>query len=238
MSNKTYKDKNSKLFNVILLAMIFLVSACAEKTVVKDQPPKPFEVKKILIFPFEDMAGVYGQNVDARCPICGKVFTTGQVAENASRILTDQVFIFLKERTDIELISADQAQGVMSGFREGNNNTLSEKDLWIKTGRDLNADAIFVGHLFRFRERIGTQYSVEVPASVAFDTHLIGVKDGRLLWSGNFDETQQSLSENLYQLGTFFRRRGRWVTAQELAVSGLEGVLKTFPGSAKDSKNQ
>jgi hypothetical protein len=122
----------------------------------------------------------------------------------------------------------------MSGLQAGSNHSFSEKYLWIETGRNLGADAVIIGHLYRFRERIGTQYSVEIPASVAFDIHLIDVKDGRLLWSGNFDETQQSLFEDLYQLGTFLRRRGRWITAKELAVSGLEGILDTFPASAKD----
>ncbi len=238
MLKKTDQEKNPKLLGAFLLTLILLVSACANDTVVKDRPPMPFEVKKILIFPFEDMAGVYGQKVDARCPVCGKVFMTGQVTENATRILTDQVFILLKKQRDIELIPASQARGVMSGLRAGSKNTLSEQDLWIETGRDLGADAVIVGHLYRFRERIGSQYSVEVPASVAFDIHLIGVRDGRLLWSGKFDETQQSLDENLYQLGTFLSRRARWITAQELAVSGLEGVLETFPASAKGLKNQ
>jgi TolB-like protein len=238
MLKKTDQEKNPKLLGAFLLTLILLVSACANDTVVKDRPPMPFEVKKILIFPFEDMAGVYGQKVDARCPVCGKVFMTGQVTESATRILTDQVFILLKKQRDIELIPASQARGVMSGLRAGSKNTLSEQDLWIETGRDLGADAVIVGHLYRFRERIGTQYSVEVPASVAFDIHLIGVRDGRLLWSGKFDETQQSLFEDLYQLGTFLSRRGRWITAQELAVSGLEGVLETFPASAKGLKNQ
>ncbi len=238
MLKKTDPEKNQKLLSAFLFALMLLVSACANNTVVKDRPPLPFEVKKILIFPFEDMAGVYGQNVDARCPVCGKVFMTGPVTESASRILTDQVFILLKERKDIEFIPASQPRGVMSDFQAESKNALSEQDLWIETGRDLGADAVIVGHLFRFRERIGTKYSVEVPASVAFDIHLIGVRDGRLLWGGNFDETQQSLFEDLYQLGTFLRRGGRWITAQELAVSGLEGVLNTFPVSAKGLSNQ
>ncbi len=238
MFKKTDREKKPKLLSAFLLAVMLLVSACAKDTVVKDRPPMPFEVKKILIFPFEDMAGVYGQNIDARCPVCGKVFMTGPVTENATRILTDQVFILLKERKDIELIPASQARGVMSGLRAGSKNALSEQDLWIETGRDLGADAVIVGHLYRFRERIGTKYSVEVPASVAFDIHLIGVRDGRSLWGGNFDETQQSLFEDLYQLGTFLRRGGKWITAQELAVSGLEDMLDTFPASAKGLKNQ
>ena len=83
MLKKTDIEKNPKLLRAFLLAVMLLVSACANNTVVKDSPPLPFEVKKILIFPFEDMAGVYGQNVNARCPVCGKVFMTGPVTESA-----------------------------------------------------------------------------------------------------------------------------------------------------------
>jgi len=238
MLKKTAPDKTPKMFSAFLLTALLLVSACANNAAVKEKSLMPLDVKKILIFPFEDMAGAYGQNVDARCPVCGKVFMTGPVTESATRILTDQVFILLEAQKDFELIPASQARGVMLGLQAENNHRLSEPDLWIKTGRNLDADAVIVGHLYRFRERIGTQYSVEIPASVAFDIHLIDVKNGRLLWSGKFDETQQSLFEDLYQIGTFLRRRGRWITAKELAVSGLEGILDTFPASAINLKNQ
>ncbi len=82
-----------------------------------------------------------------------------------------------------------------------------------------------VGHIYRFRERIGTRYSVDSPASVAFDIPLISVKNGRILWVDHLDETQRSLSENLFQLGTFLRRKGTWITAEEMAISGLEDML-------------
>jgi len=64
---------------------------------------------------------------------------------------------------------------------------------------------------------------------VAFDIDLIRVADGRTVWSGSFDETQQSLGENLFQLGTFIARGGRWVTAKDMATSGLNNILKKFP---------
>lgn len=238
MHKRTGLNQISKWIRTFLCPFMLIVSACGGDTVIKESPPLPMGVKKILVFPFEDMAGVYGKNVDARCPVCGKVFMTGPVGENATRILTDQVFILLKKRKDIELLPASQGHGVMGGLRAGSDNRMSEMDLWIETGRDLDADAVIVGHLYRFRERIGTSYSVEVPASVAFDIHLIDVENGRLLWSGNFDETQQSLFEDLYQLGTFLQRGGRWITAKELAVSGLESVLATFPGPVNHLTSQ
>ena len=76
---------------------------------------------------------------------------------------------------------------------------------------------------------MGTEYAVSSPASVAFDLHLIRVKDGRVLWSGHFDETQRPLSDNLFHLGAFLQRKAKWVTAKEMAVSALENMLKTFP---------
>jgi hypothetical protein len=87
-----------------------------------------------------------------------------------------------------------------------------------------------VGHLYRFRERIGESYSVEQPASVAFEVHLIRVEDGELVWRGAFDRTQGSLMENLLQISYFFREKGRWVTAEELAAEGVKEILKSFPG--------
>jgi hypothetical protein len=87
-----------------------------------------------------------------------------------------------------------------------------------------------VGYLFRFRERKGEPYAVQQPASVAFDIHLLRVQDGVLVWRGSFDKTQSALMENILQAPAFYREKGRWVTAEELAAEGLEQVLKSFPG--------
>ena len=116
----------------------------------------------------------------------------------------------------------------MSGLLAGNNKEWQERDLQLEIGRTLNADAIFVGYIYRFRERVGGKYSVDLPASVAFDIHLIRTVDGRGLWSAHFDETQQPLSDDLFRLNLFLRRKAKWVTAQEMAISALKDMLKTF----------
>ena len=36
--------------------------------------------------------------------------------------------------------------------------------------------------------------------------------------------------EDLLQFASFYRGKGKWVTAEELAGEGMEQVLKTFPG--------
>jgi hypothetical protein len=216
------------LLKVFLLTGIVFFLACGGDHIVKEKPPNLSGIEKILVLPFKDMDSVFGKSVNGRCPVCGKVFTTGEVAESAAGMLTEHLFNSLKDRKDIELIPSSQAQGVMSGLLAGNNKTLQERDLLIEIGRALNADAIFAGYIYRFRERVGAEYSVDLPASVAFDIHLIRVEDGRVLWSAHLDETQQPLSENLFRLGLFLRRKAKWITAKEMAISGLEDILKNF----------
>ena len=99
----------------------------------------------------------------------------------------------------------------------------------VKVGHELQAEAVLAGKVYRFIDREGTGYSVNSAASVAFEMVLIRVSNGQIVWSGNFDETQQSLFENLFQIKTFVRRGARWITAEELAVEGLDKLFQTFP---------
>jgi len=221
------------LLKVFLLTGIVFFSACGGDHIVRKKPPNLSGIEKISILPFKDMAAVFGENVNGRCPVCGKVFTTGEVTESAAGMLTEHLFTLLKDRKNIELIPGSQAQGVMSGLLAGSKKTLQERDLQIEIGRALNADAVFVGYIYRFKERVGSEYSVDLPASVAFDIHLIRVEDGRVLWSAHLDETQKVLSDDLFRLGLFLRRKAKWITAKEMAISGLEDMLKDFYSHAE-----
>jgi hypothetical protein len=127
------------------------------------------------------------------------------------------------------LIPWGQAQAARAELLSRDNIEQSERKLILATGRELNADAVLSGYVYRFVDRTGTQYSVETPASVGFDLELIRVRDGRLVWSRRFDETQQTLSDDIMQLNKFIKRKGRWITARDMAVSGLEDILHTLP---------
>jgi hypothetical protein len=97
-------------------------------------------------------------------------------------------------------------------------------------GKELKADFVMLGILFRFEERVGSSLGVEKPASVAFDLHLFRLRDGVRVWDGKFDETQKPLFDNLLQTGSFIRRKAQWLTAAELAEVGMEEMLKKLPG--------
>ena len=228
-------DRKSKItvLKVLLVMILFfalsLTPACQAPKIVTENPPEPLKLNKILLFPFKDMHRLYGDNVVFRCSLCDKVYMIGEVTEDASDFLTEQLILSMKDRQDLELVLPGQAQGVMSDLLAGDRKDLPEKYLLIETGRILKTDAILLGRVFRFKERVGTDYSVESPASVSFDMIMINVADGRILWTGYFDETQRTLSENLFRFGTFLKRKGRWITAEQMAASAFEKIFKTFP---------
>jgi len=222
-----------------LLIVVFLVllAACTPHAVVTKAPDTPFNVEKLLVLPFRDMPMVYGVNENVRCPVCGTFMMTGELAEGAAGFLTDQLFSLLKDNSDFKLIPPGLARGVHSSLLSDEINSMSERDILVATGRALKADAVMAGYVFRYRERVGTRYSVELPASVAFEIHLIRVADGRVLWSGQFNETQRSLSEDLFDLGTFIKRKAAWITAPEMAQAGLEETLQSLAGFNIQNQN-
>jgi hypothetical protein len=103
----------------------------------------------------------------------------------------------------------------------------------IELGKELGSDFVSIGFVFRFEERIGSSVGVERPASAGFDLHLIRLKDGVEVWRGRMDETQRPLSENFFKIGSFFRRKAHWLTAEELTSVGMDEALRRLPGAAE-----
>lgn len=216
-------------FYLALFIVTSLLFACKSSVPVRETAVLPLTNGKLLILPFNDMSAIYGENVSLRCPLCGNVFVTGEVINDADDFLTLSLISLMESRKGVELIPSGQAQGVWSEMLSRDEDRLSEREQIVETGRILGADLVMAGYVYRFRERIGTGYSVDSPASAAFDVHLVDVAGRRILWTGRFDETQRSLFENLFKIITFLKRKGAWVTVDKMAVSALEDMLQTFP---------
>ena len=219
-----------KLKRALIILLLLLLSACKTTGVYTETPETAADIERLLILPFKDMPKVYGANANVKCPVCGNFIMAGEVAEDAVDFLTDHLFSLIQNNSDYKLIPPSQARGVQSNLLSGAESSLAERDFLVATGRALKSDAVVAGYIFRYRERVGTQYASDSPASVAFDIHLVRVADGRVLWSGRFNETQRPLSEDLFRLGAFIKRKARWITAHEMAQAGLEDLLQTFPG--------
>jgi hypothetical protein len=95
--------------------------------------------------------------------------------------------------------------------------------------RTFRADAVLILTLNRFRERDGGEYSVNSPASVAFDYKLISGESGQTLCSGVFSETQQPLLDDLLVFFQRAKRGFKWITAEALAREGMEQKFALCP---------
>lgn len=215
----------------LLLGFILITfSGCATGQPVQ-KPSEPIALGNVMVMPFQNMHQTCGIDISFRCPFVGSIYEISEVKDGAAEFLTHNLFSRLQSRKDLSLIEPGQALGARSAVLSKSVEELSEKELILETARAAGAESIILGRVFRYRERVGTAYSVETPASVAFDLLLLRTSDGQLLWVGRFNETQKSLLENLFRFSMFIKRSGRWLTADELADSGLSDVLESFPES-------
>ncbi len=99
---------------------------------------------------------------------------------------------------------------------------------WIKIGAKAGVDLIIVPQILTWHEREGGTAGVVSSAEVDIQFYLIDVKDKTLLARSVFREKQQSLAGNLLQAKTFFKRGGKWITAQQLAEEGIARMIKEF----------
>jgi hypothetical protein len=62
---------------------------------------------KILIFPFKDMSQEEGENEDVRCPVCGRVFFSGEVADGAADFLSEELASWMQNHTNHDVFFSD-----------------------------------------------------------------------------------------------------------------------------------
>ncbi len=165
----------------------------------------------------------------AVCPVCQGVYKRGNILYSSPRTLTQLLQQKMDTLGTFKILPLEKVEDVFSKADKGQFEIRPTRSA-IQLGKELNVDFIFVGYLFRFEERIGSHIGAEKPASVGYDVHLIRLRDEKIVWTGKFDETQKPLSENLLKLGSFFRRKASWLTAEELSSVGMDEMLKRFPG--------
>jgi uncharacterized C2H2 Zn-finger protein len=216
---------------LLLFFILCVVCGCQRasgvSTTLKDDGKVVF--KRIAVVPFQAIRQEDADIKTVRCPVCGLVFRTESYTKGSEAVVEGIFFDRLKDQKAFTIIPPDRVGGIYERVMGG----LFKADLLDvlkKVGTELEADGIILGYVYRFRERKGFSLSVEKPASVAFEIHLIRVGDGAIVWRGIFDKTQTSLMENLLQIASFYKEGGKWVTAKELATEGMDEVLKDFPG--------
>lgn len=177
-----------------------------------------YSIKKVAVLPFQTQP----ISPDAKIP------EVRQVAEGSEDVLT-QLFVEKLQATGrYQIILQWQVEAALKAAQGGEPGTMTP-GLALKTGKAVGADVVIMGRVQKYTERMGGPLGSERPASVGFVVTMISVGDGQALWSGEYYETQKTLSEDVNTLPLFIKRGGKWLTARELADYGLDEMIKTLP---------
>jgi hypothetical protein len=101
-------------------------------------------------------------------------------------------------------------------------------EYWLNAGRKADVDLLLVPQVIDWRERDGGEAGVARGAAVRVDFYLIDVARARVLKRSVFEEEQVGLTDNLLTVGQFFKRRARWVSAEELSAEGMLKAIREF----------
>lgn len=94
---------------------------------------------------------------------------------------------------------------------------------------EFGADAVLLGEVSRYRERVGSAVGSTRPASVEFEVTLYSAPAGTKLWVARFAHTQTSLTSDLFGTARLPGRGSRFLTAAELAQFGAQLIAEELP---------
>jgi hypothetical protein len=211
-------------FVLVPFLTLSIAAQAVEKNAEIAEPPM-----RVAVISFQPLIPLEKQGNTVICPLCGIGYSSGKILKGSEKIVEEVFVEKLLELKAVKLIPPDKVQGV---YKRIASESLKEPLLNIlkKVGHELGADVLVVGYVYRYTEREGYKYSAEHPASVFFEIHLIKTSDGSIIWRGLFDKTQKSLMEDVFQISSFFKGGGKWMTARQLTKQGMDEIFKTFPG--------
>jgi len=216
------------VFHIIVFTTLLpILFACAGPDTNVDVE-KLSSLETILVLPFHHIDDVDAEPSIIDCKLCRKRHAFENVATDDAAFMSTRLMELLQDDGTYQYLFHDQAKVISPDLTY---DSLAPNDLSKLITTDAipeNVDAVLMGYLFRFRERVGKSYAIESPASVAFSLFLIDMDDGQIVWHSRYEETQEALFSNLLTLGKFIKRKARWVTARELASEALEDMLSTL----------
>jgi hypothetical protein len=132
----------------------------------------------------------------------------------------------------VEVVAPGEIEAAVAA--RGESVPSANPDAAVRLAAELDATAVVIGRLTRFRDRVGSAAGATVSASVAFEVLVHDVASGRWLWTGRFDETQLSLSADVLRARRLPGGGTRWLTVQELAAWGAAETARLIASRRTD----
>jgi hypothetical protein len=225
MADKLHVILNKMLFPWMILFFLMNTGCQQVQTASGGEKAKDLNIRKIVLIGFKP--ALYHGDVLNNTPgsVSGYTSSTDPALLEKAERMTSMLYEMMREEKGYELIGPDRSRETLSTVY-ASEPKISAVEIPGRIAREFKADVVLTGYLFRWRDRVGADYAASQPASVAFDLCLVNPEDGSILWHGRFDKTQRSLSENLLDVRTFLKGKGKWMTADALAGLGMKDLVR------------
>jgi len=220
---------STRAYMCLLMCLPFLAAGCAHRDGGSDAKVLPEGVGgSIVVIGFQPVLLPGSRPGMVRNPLTGAFHYAEPVPREVADKLSQTLLGHLTRSSRYQFVSPGEVEphnsSIDSPLRRG-----GDLDLYARIAGSLSADAFLAGYIWRWKDRKGAELAVESPASVDFHLYLIRLADRAIVWEYEYDKTQQSLTENVLDIKTFLRAKGRWLSASELAELGLEELVEAFP---------
>lgn len=201
---------------ILILAMVLPIVSCSTKRILpteKERQNARMKTPCILVLPVKTVVN-QDKNVNYQ-----KAAELEKGAEFMDTVIREEMV----GRSHVRTLSARQLETLLPTAAG------SQQEIARVVGSELKCDAVFFTVLNRYQQRVGGEYGADSPASTAFTMQLIDSRDGRLLWSITFDETQEFLTSNLWSFGKAYERGFKWITVEQLVRQAIHEKLEECP---------
>jgi hypothetical protein len=182
------------------------------------QAPVKYHVGKVALIPFTSKEKLSYEQADE---------SINQIERYLTISLYDALVAETVGMPDVELLPLEKSDTEYLKFRSGKPK-IYFRDIAIDVGRILDADSVMIGTISEYTERSGSEWAIEAPTTISFSVELLSTKDGQRIWETTFTETQQPLFDNLFEIKKFVKRKGKWITADEMAKEGARKIAQRF----------
>lgn len=202
---------------VLFLIGLLMVAGCGKST----QAPAPLPQLSMGLAAFTQPTNT-GELLAGYIPA-----TQYQVsAETLAKLDADFEKILIADTNRIFLSGAPARQCYEIVESQSREKPLNALKFWNQVGLCMEVDILVVPQVIDWTPREGNEYGAFQSAGVTMDFYTVRTDvDEPSVSRFHFEETQQSLSDNLLAVQKWFQRKGKWITAEELAQEGMRQAV-------------
>jgi len=206
------------IWTLLLLSLLAIVQTACVQTVKGREHAALRErtepVRRVAIAPFAVSEGLATDRVDTLAP------------QEAAKLLASQFAQGIGDRGPDVIPPSDVARALEGAGISGR---LIPRQVAALVAEKFGADALLLGRVTRLRERDGSAAGATRGATISFQADLFAAPGGARLWTGNVDETQRPLSENVLDASRYPGGGSRWLSAEEMLAWGASEMVPEIP---------